>query len=243
MRYRALIFDLFGTVVLFKPHVPSAPTAGRTWRWGLPWLRAGVAQELPHVPFDEFAGALLAVTEEIVRARPPEFREVSCGERFRRALERLGVVGEDTVAKAERLSLMHMAHVAAQTETPLAHDPLLRSLAGSYRLGLVSNFDHGPTAHAILARDGLADVFGVTLISDDFGRRKPHPAIFREALHRLDVRPGEALYIGDSATDDVCGASSAGMDVAWINARNADVPVPAPKYIICELAELPAVLT
>src|SRR5439155_9235244 len=117
-------------------------------------------------------------------------------------LLRLGVEAMRAPAVAERLSLAHMAHLAAQTRLPAGHDAVLNDLGGRYRLGLVSNFDHAPTARRILADHGIARCFDPIVISDEVGRRKPHPAIFAVALRAIDVRADEALFVGDSVTDD-----------------------------------------
>ena len=244
MPYRVLLFDLFGTVVHFVARVPFVRVAGGEHRSPLHWLQSQVQSELPDVPFEEFLAAIAAVTEEIIRARPPEYLEVSSRERFRRTLLRLGWRGPDPTTVAERLSLVHMAHLAERTAMPPEHGPLLRTLAERYPLGLVSNFDHGPTAHAILRRDGLDTLFTATVISADFGRRKPHPAIFQAAVRQLGAEPAEALYVGDTVTDDVDGAHAAGLDVVWINPDGAEVPHghAAPTFSISSLTELPGVL-
>lgn len=231
--YRVVLFDLFGTVVHFVP--PPGPA-----RTGYEWLRAPLAAARPGLGFDTFRRALLEVSTAIAAERDAEYREVPSRERFRRSLACAGAGGDD--GAAETLSLAHMAHLAAQTEMPAAHADLLRDLGGRYRLGLVSNFDHAPTAQAILARHGVYPCFEVTLISDDFGLRKPHPAIFREALRRLDAAPEEALYVGDTPADDIVGARAAGLDVAWVNRRGDEPPDPAPTYSLRELTQLRDIL-
>src|SRR5439155_21143271 len=105
MRPRAVLFDLFGTVVQFAPQVPTLEIAGTRWRSTMSWLREAVERELPHLIFDDMLATMLAVTEEIVRNRPPDYREVPSGERFRRVLLRLGVEVMRAPAVAERLSL------------------------------------------------------------------------------------------------------------------------------------------
>jgi HAD superfamily hydrolase (TIGR01549 family) len=232
--YRVVLFDLFGTVVHFLPPPPGAPRAT------FDWLRAPLAQLWPAIPFEEFRGALIEVSGAIGVERALEHREIPSRERFRRALARFdGAVGS---AAAEALAVVHMAHLAARTAMPAPHAELLRDAARRYRLGLVSNFDHAPTARAILARYGVDRCFDVTLISDDFGRCKPHPSIFLEALDRLGATPAEALYVGDTPADDIVGAQAAGLDVAWINRDDVDVPDPTPTYTLRELAELRRVL-
>jgi HAD superfamily hydrolase (TIGR01549 family) len=244
MPLRVLLFDLFGTVVHFAPQVPTVEVAGTRWRSTMSWLRDTAARELPDVPFDDLLAVMMAVTEDIVRQRPPEYREVPSRERFGRVVRRLGIETDRVSAVAERLSLAHMAHLAAQTLLPAGHDAVLEGLRARYRLGLVSNFDHGPTARQILADHGLAHRFDPIVISDEVGRRKPHPAIFEMALRAAAVRADEALFIGDSVDDDVVGARNAGVRVVWLNKTSEPLPsgTPAPDYVIASLPELTRVL-
>jgi putative hydrolase of the HAD superfamily len=82
------------------------------------------------------------------------------------------------------------------------------------------------------------------LISIEFGRRKPHPLIFNEALRRLGARPEEALFIGDSLSEDIAGAQSVGMDTAWVN-RSGNAPregAARPTYVISELGGVRGIL-
>lgn len=228
-RYRAVVFDLFGTVVQFRGQ------PDRT----VEWLRAPLAAVQPGLAFDAFRAALRDVSTAISAARAADHREVPSGERFARALALAGVAD---AGAAEVLSLAHMAHIAERTLLPSDHDTLLHQLGGLYRLGLVSNFDHAPTARDVLLRHGVARHFEVTLISDSFGRRKPHPAIFAAALQQLDVPPSQAIYVGDTHADDVVGARGAGMDVAWIaNPHDADLE-PRPTHRIRQLADLRTLL-
>jgi putative hydrolase of the HAD superfamily len=234
--YRVVLLDLFGTVVHFV-----APPSGAA-RATFDWLREPLGTHRPGVAFDDFRRALLEVSAELLAARALDHCEVPSRERFRRALAHVdaGAVraSPSCADAAEALSLAHMEHLAAQTEMPPAHGELLRELAQRYRVGLVSNFDHAPTARAILLRHGVSDCFHATLISDDFGRRKPHPAIFHAALDRLGAAPQDAIYVGDTAADDVVGAQAAGVDVAWLNRRGEAPPDPPPTYTLRELTEL-----
>lgn len=223
-RYRALIFDLFGTLIHFRGRPDPA----------FAWLREPFAAVGDPAQFDRFRHALLEVSAEIVAARGDEQRELPSRERFHRALLRCGA----DPAAAEALSAAHMAHLAALADLPPAHAPLLARLAGSHRLAVVSNFDHPPTARAVLARHGIDRHFSAIVVSAEVGRRKPHPAIFAEALRRLDVPAAEALFVGDTHAEDVVGALAAGMDVAWLAPPEAADRLPAPTHRIAELAAL-----
>ena len=107
-------------------------------------------------------------------------------------------------------------------------------------LVLVSNFDHAPTARAILKKWGVETYFDAILISDEFGWRKPHRLIFAAALEQLGVKPQEALFVGDSPVDDVGGARAASLDVVWVSRDGREYPagVPVPDWVVKSLSEI-----
>lgn len=239
MSFKAVIFDLFGTVVLFPPRLPAVQVGGTQWRANMGWLEKAVAAELSGVDFDAFLKALWAETEAIVRARHPEYVEVSSPERFRRALLRLDVADDHATRLGERLSLTHMKHLASTVTLPDDHRQVLAALSARFPLGLVSNFDHGPTARKILSDHGVESFFREVIISDGFGRRKPHPEIFEACASRLGIEPSDALYVGDSIDDDVRGAQAAGLSVAWIDEKGSGPPAGCvPDFILRSLPDV-----
>ena len=244
VQYRALLFDLFRTVVLLRPDAPTMRVTDPSWRPAMQALRGPMEEALPGLAFDAFLDALFAVTGDIVRQRPPEYYEVSVRERYRRAFIRVGLEPSVAEAMGDRFSLLQTRQLVIHSELPAAHLTLLHQLAARYHLGLISNFDHAPTVREVLARHGISDVFSVTLISDEFGRRKPHPEIFREALRRLGATAGQTLYIGDSFAEDIRGPAAVGIDTAWINPGAAVAPAdsPRPRYLLSTLIDLASVL-
>ena len=90
---------------------------------------------------------------------------------------------------------------------------LLDSLrARGLKLGLVSNaFDPGWLLRRHLEASGLAQRLDVIVFSSEVGKRKPHRAIFERALDALDVRPEEAMFVGDRLFEDVRGAGELGI--------------------------------
>jgi putative hydrolase of the HAD superfamily len=115
--------------------------------------------------------------------------------------------------------------------------PVLEELRGHHlKLGLVSNT--GRDLEEFVAHHCL-DVDAV-LGSRAFGRTKPHPTIFQEALNRLEVRPEEAAMVGDSPEDDVEGAQAAGIRTAFLLDRDGRYPeIP---HRLPNLLALPAAL-
>jgi len=86
--------------------------------------------------------------------------------------------------------------------------PVLEELRSHrIKLGLVSNGSRD--LDEFVEHHGL--VVDVAIGSRAFGRTKPHPSIFREALAALDVAPESAAMVGDSFEDDIEGARALGM--------------------------------
>jgi len=216
--YRAILFDLFGTLVFFRrlPMVGSRAAGGVHRR-----LADAVARELAGVEMEEFLDATRAVGVELEQARRQTHREIASADRFRRILARLGHSDEGT---ALRLCAAHMGGLAEATEMPSDHAVWLGRLASRYRVGLISNFDDGPTARSILARHGLADLLDPIVISEECGWRKPGAEIFAIALDALGVPPERALFVGDTPLDDVVGAQRAGIDAVWLDPRGEGFP-------------------
>ena len=102
----------------------------------------------------------------------------------------------------------HYACFTAWRVFPEAAEALDEARREGFRVAVVSNFDR--RLHRILEGAGLS--FEFVLTSADARVRKPDPAIFRQALDRLDLQPAEVLHAGDSAMADVAGARAAGIE-------------------------------
>ncbi len=94
---------------------------------------------------------------------------------------------------------------------------MLDRLAGRYRLSIISNTHYPAVIHHNLAQIGVSGLFKQVITSIEFGRRKPHPAIFQYALAGLGIEPAAALYIGDNPVDDIAGAAGAGLRAVLID--------------------------
>lgn len=242
---RAILFDLFGTLVHFDlSRLPVLELPQGAVRSTIPSYVQLLADVAPGVEAATFLEALVAVSIEIARERRESHREVPSRRRFERALLRLGAGGDDVRVNAERLSLAHMEELTAAAVTPAAHRPLLERLGKNAALGCISNFDHAPSARRVLERANLAPLLDVVVISDSFGMCKPSPAIFAEGLRQLSVDASEAIFVGDSLEEDVRGAMSAGLEAVWLNPTGAEPSGgPMPAATIRELREIEGLVT
>lgn len=53
--------------------------------------------------------------------------------------------------------------------------------------------------------------FDTVVISEDIGSEKPDTKIFEVAMEKLNVKPWEAVYVGDDLETDILGANRVGM--------------------------------
>ncbi len=106
--------------------------------------------------------------------------------------------------------------------------PLLAAIRESgCRTGLVSNTEAVLT-RLDLRRSGLRHHFDTVILSSEVGLTKPDPRIFALALHRLQVGPGSAVFVGDDLEADIVDAQEAGLRSLFINLRGLDLPPVAP---------------
>jgi putative hydrolase of the HAD superfamily len=93
---------------------------------------------------------------------------------------------------------------------------MLKQLEGKYRLGILSNFTHGPAVEGLLDQLGLTPFFATVLVSGAIGYRKPHPLVFEMLVKNLGFENHQILYVGDSLDPDVLGATQSGLRPVWM---------------------------
>lgn len=138
------------------------------------------------------------------------------GRYLRYLVEGLGVSDEatlDAMAEWRRaynppVGLWNVAEPKAEAALALVRD------AGR-RAAVISNSNG--SVRSILTDLGLTRHLDFVIDSSEVGVEKPDPGIFRVALERAGVEPGDAVYIGDLYSVDVLGARGAGMDAVLLD--------------------------
>lgn len=100
------------------------------------------------------------------------------------------------------------------SEVPAA----LQQLQPRFQLAVISNFDG--RLRLILQHLGISKFFTHIFISSEIGADKPDPKIFRRALKLIDLKPGEALHVGDDPKRDWEAASVAGLSIFRLDRPN-----------------------
>ncbi len=192
--------------------------------------------QLPRAMFIEYYHE--ACRAQIASSRKTQ-REHSFDDRFAMALQ---LAGRKPVS--DRVSLRSMSDALGSEVVRGARlldhaAEVIETLAQSYRLGVVSNYPHGPVVGASLERFGLRKHFEVIVVSSDTGWMKPHADCYLPALAALPAPPGKTLMVGDDLRNDIKGAKALGLFTAWI-APGATTIDPDVDIHLKNLAELPA---
>jgi FMN phosphatase YigB (HAD superfamily) len=218
------------------------------------------------VPRNEF---LRLWTEERQRQMVedvPEGREAYMDVRATRVLARLrgcpvpgpGGSWNDSVAAAysspEELASVLDAYATAfvdLTPAPPEIGPMLRRLADSFRLAIVSNWPLTMAIDRFVEAAGWAPYLSAVVVSHEVGVIKPQREIFEVASVRLGIQSGPAiLHVGDDPGADVVGAHNVGWRAAWVRLKPEDSPLPVappapdsrPDITIDSILELEAAL-
>jgi putative hydrolase of the HAD superfamily len=203
MKYRAVIFDLFGTLV------PSF--SEREYR-----LIVMQMADILLVPGAEFWEQWLSNFNDSILGIIPDSRSG-----ITRIIQKLGInPGEEKINRAARL----LFEYEAKTMVPRANavQTLTDLKAADFRIGLISDCSSG--AVVIWPETALSPFFDATIFSCQAGMKKPDPRIYHLALEKLKVSPGECCYIGDGSSQELSGAVRAGLRAVQLRIPGEDDP-------------------
>lgn len=201
MKYQAVIFDLFGTLVgnfSMQEHnavkrqmavALSAPPEGFARLWG--------------ETFNKRATGVFRSTKDNT--------EYIC--------QRLGVR-----PKNEYLKLAVKIRVDFTQRSLKPRDDALETLTQliqeGYRIGLIS--DCSSEVPLLWPDTPFAPLVDAAVFSCTVGLMKPAARIYRLACEQLGVKPQECLYVGDGSSHELTGASRVGMHAVLIRVPYED---------------------
>ena len=240
----AVLFDFYGTLVDGRAFTVDV---------GCGVLLESLASDGVVVEDAAFRAAYRAQLRAYVTGHAQRGEEQHNTAWVERALELVGeprAADEHCVVDAVRAYFDRYASV--MTPLPGARE-VVRRLASTHALGLVSNFTDATPVRRVLEREGLTPHFGTIVISADMGKRKPRAELFQRALDELGVSAARTLFVGDDPVDDIAGARALGLRTAWVKndcrpallrdtLDDASVEDPGADVTIASVAELPALL-
>lgn len=201
MKYKAVIFDLFGTLV---PNMALLE-------------HRAVLTRMAHVlsaPPDDFARLWFDTFDERstgIFQSPDDNVEYIC--------QTLGVsVNETKVKLATRIRFDYS--VQSMIPRPDAIETLSHLKFKGCKIGLIS--DCSAEVPAIWPDTLFAPLFDMTVFSCEVGIKKPDSRIYQLITERLGVEPQSCLYIGDGSSQELTGASQVGMCAVLLRLPDRD---------------------
>ncbi len=198
MRYRAVIFDLYYTLLYDtrtgtrEKAIERAAEAGLTEEaWLRGWQEAG----------DRAAKGELATLRARVRA----------------ALSLAGYEGADD-SLVDDLTGLLLARQAPRLY-PDTRSTLAEVRRRGYRVGLISNLFANEAEW--LREFELEEAFDGMVLSCKAGVMKPDPAAYLMAAEKLGIKPEECVFV-DDVPRFLEGARAVGMTIAWIKRQNPE---------------------
>lgn len=236
MPFRAILFDIGDTLW----HGRDAPPPAEFRRMGAERAAAFLeAHSITGVDAATVARVAWDAMEDAMRrARATDCVEPDYGEVARHALAELGLRLTRDLAAA-LLDAIYVSGVeGGKAAYPDARDVLLELRRRGFLLATVTNRAFGGERFRNDMRDCGFDIgWDAESVSVEVGYLKPHPKLFEHALDHLNVKPAEALMVGNSLKEDIAGAQRLGIAAAWRRCA-PDAEGVVPDYTFDELSEL-----
>jgi len=199
MKYKAIIFDLFGTLV------DSYSVQG----YNRLITAMASALELPDEDFSKLwrdttykrAIGIFKTTEESIKYVSNTLKVSISDENIRKCVQ----IRQENTRKAliPKKGAIY----------------ILKNLRGlGYKTGLITNCS--AEVPYLWKTTEFSQVFDVTIFSASVGMKKPDPQIYKLTCEQLGVKPNECLFIGDGDSNELSGASQFGMHAVMIRDPN-----------------------
>ncbi|HOZ37517.1 MAG TPA: HAD family hydrolase [Anaerolineaceae bacterium] len=115
---------------------------------------------------------------------------------------------------AEELAFIYETRLFTRKMRPEIPQVLAEIQKMGLKIGCISNTQSSQQVPYSLKEYGIDCYFDPVVLSSEYGRRKPDPAIFYHAARLAQVPTSACIYIGDKVNRDILGAQRAGFRAA-----------------------------
>jgi len=235
MTIKAVLFDLFDTLIIIRKNPDfNSPSFMRMYRF--------LSENGVDVPLDRFREAYDEARDELYAKADPNLEEPHFNVRIALTLKILGYTYADSSPLVTSASAEFCQEFMKYVYLDQDAEPLLRSLHGEYKLGIVSNYAIPECADELLKTYGLDGLFDVVVVSGAVNKRKPSQEIFDRTLNALGISAAETVFVGDTMDADIEGAKAVGMKAVYIKRREEKQADVLPDGTIKSLTELTSLL-
>lgn len=210
MRYRDLIFDLYGTLV--DIHTEENDLVWEKTALYFSFHGARFTGDGLRQAFRRAMSAQEARAGQSYECFPDIPFELTFSELFRDR----GICENAEALGVHAAQLFRICSIEYLRLYPGVPEALARLREKGFRLWLLSNAQAVFTACELRALD-LADQFDKVYLSSDFRCRKPDIRFFRALLEEQQLDPAACLMIGNDRMTDIGGARAAGLSTLYMH--------------------------
>lgn len=226
---RLVLFDLDNTLFSFESYWTQA-TIDTFYQSNL----------TKHLPFDEFFSHYRHYDYHFWELHHKG--HISLDEvRQKRLIHALKHFNQD-ISKEEADIYFHefFNHLIYLVKADEAVNSYLQELRKTHQIGIITN-GKSSEQRSKLVKLHLHKVFEEReiFISEEMGFEKPQLEAFHIPLSQYGIEPVQAVFVGDSWTNDIVGAINAGMSAIWINPKGKKPPSEyKPLFVMDNIASL-----
>jgi putative hydrolase of the HAD superfamily len=192
-----LVFDFFGTLVQYSSGHFSGKPFLKTYQF--------LAEHNLSISYDEFTQKFTKIFQAFERRSKETLNEFHMFEVVSAFFMETFKINLDP-GDLRQFTEVYLQEWNLGTKFLPGIQAFIASLSSRYSLSILSNTHYPDLIHHNLKIMEIQDYFPQVITSIEFGKRKPHPAIFQEALIRHQIDASQAIYIGDTYEDDYLGA-------------------------------------
>lgn len=225
---QAVFFDLYGTLVDVQTNEQELPPYERIAEWLSDRKIRATPSGLQKLYADGVTKLKATLTE-------PDM-EIDIRQVFQSMLIELGMPKPQPTVVDDFAWVFRRA-TRTKCQPVLGANDLLQRLKTNFRLGLVGDAQKIFTLKE-LDELRMTEHFENIILSSETGYRKPSSKMFEVVLQALEVAPEEAVFVGDSLSEDVAGAKAAGIRTLHYCPGAAPTGGPAPDARVKRLSEI-----
>jgi len=176
------------------------------------------------VPYNDFKRIYFDVRDRFYEKTAETLEEQDFADRVTETLKPLGIELPKSDKRVQEAVEVFLDAFINSLRIEAYLPQLLEQLSKKYKLAVVSNMSFAKAVFRSLKKFDIAKYFDAIIISGNVGWRKPSSKIFLKALDALNVKPSQAVFVGDSPKADIEGAKTLGIKTVLVTQKEKKTP-------------------
>ena len=218
---KAVMFDCYNTLLRYESEEEKAGI----WKMMKEAIEYTTGMKLQITPrkLEALYKAEYEIEEKECISERGVYAEVSLGRVWLQVLTKLELPKKMAEEKAEDMLLLHRLYARKEKHLfPNVQEELLALKEKGMKLLLLSNAQNCFIYNEFPVE--IRKMFDVVIISEEVGIKKPAPEVFGLAFEKLDMKPEDTVFVGDSLEDDMIPAGKSGCHCVMIGKEKKENP-------------------